>query len=485
MIENNVGAGILSIITESLYDNPIVVFREYVQNSVDSILRSDNQDNGVIKIWHSKKSLFFLDNGNGIEPSKFYDEMRKIGASSKKRQKNLGYKGIGRLSGVPYCDKLYFINIYDYSLNKAQLYSIDEIVYEQVKNNDNYSSMSFSELMNKIEEYNNEISIDKGFRFFDEINKYDDVLRKTNNGFLVILENISEVLNNTICEDDFFINLQWLLPVDFEKELYDSKQKELFYELTEGTKSHDPYIKFCNIFYNDKQIFRPIKKEMFRDYVCKSNYGYAIGFHSFNGDRIRIDNSNAFTGIRMYIDNMLLCTEDELLRSLDNYGLLSHTLNGQMQSVRGIGAMIYITDKVNISANARRTFIEVTDNDSLEFLRLLAEFVNTIYDTRYSLSNYVSAKVKQESNVEKLEVLKNEALNGLKKLAKEDIELAKEDDKAEFEKMPELDKKKIIKNRISKAVEKKIKLYIKNLKNTDYEQAEQLFFEWLLKEYSK
>ena len=485
MIDNNVGAGILSIITESLYDNPIVVFREYVQNSVDSILRSGNQDNSVIKIWHSNKSLFFLDNGNGIEPDRFRNEMRKIGASSKKRQKNLGYKGIGRLSGVPYCEKLYFINIYDYSSRKAQLYSIDGTIYEQVKNDDNYSSLSFSELMDKIEEYKKELNIDKSFRFFEEINKYSDVLETANNGFFVVLENISEVLNNTICEDDFFINLQWLLPVDFEKELYESKQKELFNELIEKTESHDPYIKFCNIFYNDKQIFRPIKKEMFRDYVCKSNYRYAIGFHSFNGDRIKIDNANIFTGIRIYIDNMLLCTEDELLRSLDNYGLLSHTLNGQMQSVRGIGAMIYITDKVNISANARRTFIEVTDNDSLEFLRLLAEFVNTIYDTRYSLSNYVSAKVKQESDVKKLEVLKNEALSGLKKLAKEDIELTKEDDKAEFEKMSELDKKKVIKNRISMALEKKVKLYIKELKNTNYENAEQLFFEWLLKEYSK
>ena len=35
-IKNKVGAGILNAITESLYDNPIVVFREYVQNSVDA-----------------------------------------------------------------------------------------------------------------------------------------------------------------------------------------------------------------------------------------------------------------------------------------------------------------------------------------------------------------------------------------------------------------------------------------------------------------
>ena len=124
---------------------------------------------------------------------------------------------------------------------------------------------------------------------------------------------------------------------------------------------------------------------MLRDYVCKSNFKYAVGFHTFKCDKIAIDKNNSFSGIRIYIDNMLLCDENELLQSLDHYGLLEHTSNGQLQSVRRIGAMIYITDKVSISANARRTFIEVTDNDSLEFLKMLAEFVNTIYDTRYAL----------------------------------------------------------------------------------------------------
>ena len=47
----------------------------------------------------------FLDNGKGIKTDDFCNEMIKIGNSSKKRTKNLGYKGIGRLSGVPYCKK--------------------------------------------------------------------------------------------------------------------------------------------------------------------------------------------------------------------------------------------------------------------------------------------------------------------------------------------------------------------------------------------
>ena len=39
MSNNYVGAGILNIITESLYDNPIVVFREYVQTPSILFLR--------------------------------------------------------------------------------------------------------------------------------------------------------------------------------------------------------------------------------------------------------------------------------------------------------------------------------------------------------------------------------------------------------------------------------------------------------------
>lgn len=62
MSNNYVGAGILNIITESLYDNPIVVFREYVQNSVDSIFKERCQDDYEIKIWYEENDLCFLDN---------------------------------------------------------------------------------------------------------------------------------------------------------------------------------------------------------------------------------------------------------------------------------------------------------------------------------------------------------------------------------------------------------------------------------------
>lgn len=481
MPNSDVGAGILSVITESLYDNPIVVFREYVQNSIDSIFKEENHRNHEIQIWSSGDDLFFLDNGRGIETDVFQSEMKKIGASTKKKQKNLGYKGIGRLSGVPYCGELQFVNIYNYSEKKAQLYSIDGGLYEEIKNSEQDVRLSFSDLMDKIGTFEENVEIDKNQSLSSEIGK-SELLERTNTGFLVALRGITSVLKNTINADDFFENLQWLLPVDFDRDLYSSEPNELFRELTDKTHNSMVPIKYCKISYNEKQIFRPIKKDMLRDYVCKNNFKYAMGFHTFNGDRIYIDRNNRFSGIRIYIDNMLLCDENELIQSLDNYGLLEHTVNGQVQSVRGIGAMIYITDKVNISANARRTFIEVMDSESLEFLKLLAEFVNTIYDTRYALSNYVSARNKQEKNTEKLLRLKSDAINNLRKLAKEDVELTEDtEDEIPFDKMSVAEKKREIKKKIRNRLDQKLKEYLRNLELYDLKNAYSDFITWLQK----
>ena len=180
---------------------------------------------------------------------------------------------------------------------------------------------------------------------------------------------------------------------------------------------------------------------------------------------------------------MLLCDENELLQSLDHYGLLSHTLNGQIQSVRGIGAMIYITDKVSISANARRTFIEVTDNDSLLFLKLIAEFVNTIYDTRYALSNYASAKAKQEMTEQKMQTLRMAALDNLRKLAKEDVELTNDcEDTTTFEDLELPEQKRIIKKKISTQIDAKLKEYLKVTDSFNPASAYDDFWEWINKQ---
>ena len=75
-----IGGSIINIITESLYDRPIVVFREYVQNSIDAFAKMPQYEKEYLvdinvldseqpvvgldgNVPNLKRNVFFLDNG--------------------------------------------------------------------------------------------------------------------------------------------------------------------------------------------------------------------------------------------------------------------------------------------------------------------------------------------------------------------------------------------------------------------------------------
>lgn len=481
-MKGTVGASIVSIITESLYDKPIIVFREYIQNAADALENAkQNRASDILSahIWIDNNSLFFLDNGTGIGPTEFETKMTSIASSGKIKTENIGYKGIGRLSGLSYCNNLTFINIIDYANTQFQEYSINGEKYSTERDRESFKGMTFQELMAKIGTLNSSPNVN---RIKSIIGKRQSLFASRNTGFLVILEDITPVLNNTIKSEDFLDNLKWLLPVPFSSEL--KEQRELFDSLgTEPAfeKGSSVPAKYYNIFYNDSPIERPLSSNMLRKYLCRCNMDqYAVCVHAFSNKKIEIERNNPFSGIRIYIDNMLLCDENELIPALQQYGLTNHGLYELIQTVKGIGAMIYIVDKVNISANARRTFIDVTDEDSLCFLRLLAEFVNNIYQARYALSGYASAKRKEETTHDKLSDLKSKALKSLETLARDEIVIDEEPEEAnDFDSLSISEKKRIIKNRISKEINSAIKRYLAQTDEFDPDTCFIDFKTWL------
>lgn len=478
-----VGAGILNIITESLYDKPIVVFREYVQNSVDSfrrIINDENRKSLICDIWEKNGTLYFLDNGAGIQKEKFNEAMVSIAASGKIRTSDMGYKGIGRLSGVPYCKKVDFINICDSKQLFIQKFSINGEEYIKIKNSEDYSKMDIDELMKAIGEFSDMESLGVDEEIRQIIIDHSDMFEKQNTGFLVVLRSVSEILKKTLERDSLKNELEWLLPVDFLEEVKTGEKKELFKEFcTAGDNAVIPAQCF-NVKFRGEELRRPIKGDMLRHFLCKADYKYAVGFHSFNRDKIAISKSNDFSGIRVYLDNMLLCDENELIPMLRRYGLIEHTVNETLQTVKGVGAMIYITDKVSISANARRTFIEVTDGDSLEFLRVLANFVESIYAARYALSKYISARKDTEVSEEKYNSAKENANQALRKLASDKIEVEDRDRKQNFSELSETEKKQVIKKKITKEINDKVKAYLSQAVEFDLENAFDDFKTWML-----
>jgi len=115
-----VGRSVLETITVALYENPIILFREYVQNSLDAHNRAKNKGERAVKDFHvtidvneQDRKIVIKDNGYGIKSYTLFEErMLSIGSSHKQldRTKYIGFRGIGRISGLPFCSKLIFRN---------------------------------------------------------------------------------------------------------------------------------------------------------------------------------------------------------------------------------------------------------------------------------------------------------------------------------------------------------------------------------------
>lgn len=110
------GGFILETLTVGMYGEARNAIREYIQNGFDSIQRARDlkhlaKDAGKITITMAadKKSLLIRDDGAGLPAASAVNTLTRVGASSKKHTKNAGFRGIGRLAGIVFCDKLTFV----------------------------------------------------------------------------------------------------------------------------------------------------------------------------------------------------------------------------------------------------------------------------------------------------------------------------------------------------------------------------------------
>ena len=104
------GKNVIETLSEGMYDNPLFLFREYVQNSADAIdsaisigILSKHEAQININIDIDKREIVFHDNGIGIPHAKVNSLLANIGDSEKDRLINKGFRGIGRLGGLGYC----------------------------------------------------------------------------------------------------------------------------------------------------------------------------------------------------------------------------------------------------------------------------------------------------------------------------------------------------------------------------------------------
>ena len=110
-----IGKYTLESLTNGMYASPFDLYREYIQNAVDSIdaaiaerLERPECFEIAVHLNPEKSMISIFDNGRGLCKKQAVSTLIDIGNSSKKRTRSRGFRGIGRLAGLGYCDELVF-----------------------------------------------------------------------------------------------------------------------------------------------------------------------------------------------------------------------------------------------------------------------------------------------------------------------------------------------------------------------------------------
>ena len=110
-----IGKDILELLSTSMYVDPMTVYREYIQNAADSI--EEARANGAllasggqvqISVDANARSIRIRDDGTSIPWPEFVERLSNLGGSRKRGTQARGFRGVGRLSGLGYCQELVF-----------------------------------------------------------------------------------------------------------------------------------------------------------------------------------------------------------------------------------------------------------------------------------------------------------------------------------------------------------------------------------------
>ena len=395
------GARLLETLTSALYAEPIVVFREYIQNAVDSFRKSKSgrNYNAHISINISEKYVMIEDNGDGIEENSFLETMKSISASPKDGDySQIGFRGIGRLSGLTFCEKLWFINNV---AGGGKFFTWDGEKYRSI--------ISKSKGQESLE------------NVIDEITETDDVSPTCNkfpydskSKFIVILENIKPELVDCILEgntnskkavtqprepeysEEFKHSLELLLPIPYSEgfvkknDINDQYHAAFGYDLSQN--QFDIYLNGVQLFkpfnYDNKKDFQIIPIQIFPvDSTGKvSKNAQTIGILWLTFDYV-FKAVKRDWGIAVRRKNMLVRGKSVLAEEASASQGAITTYNQYLSAIKGVsGELLIETDCLN--DNSRRDWFEV-DQNCLQLRTQLCSLMNKLHTYRYKMSHFV------------------------------------------------------------------------------------------------
>ena len=98
----------MRLVTAGMYDEPLALYREYLQNSADAVAEAGC--NGSVRIHIDARNfrVRIRDEGPGLSPEEAVERLIPIAQSTKCRSRDRGFRGIGRLVGLAFGEAVSF-----------------------------------------------------------------------------------------------------------------------------------------------------------------------------------------------------------------------------------------------------------------------------------------------------------------------------------------------------------------------------------------
>lgn len=116
MVKSKTDKHLLDQLMFSLYPEPKMIYREYIQNATDSIFEAElsgvlepNEGHITVDVNDNKQEIKIWDNGKGLSQNEAETILKDISVSTKRdKDYTAGYFGIGKFVGAGYCQQMTF-----------------------------------------------------------------------------------------------------------------------------------------------------------------------------------------------------------------------------------------------------------------------------------------------------------------------------------------------------------------------------------------
>lgn len=379
-----IGKNVIENLTTAMYEDLRIIYREYIQNSADSIDKAVSL--GLIRpeearievgINPNEHCVYVKDNGTGIPQADFERIMSSIADSTKDRAEDKGFRGIGRLGGISSCDVLRF----SCSVNGEDTVSICTWDAKRVRDIlvDNQQNPSAAELV-------------------DSVIKYDhDVCDPDEHFFLVELIDVENSSAELLDENSVKDYLAAVAPIPYATGfIFKSK-------IAEFARGNGFSIDEYQVFVNGERLFKPYTTKLYEPdgaskktfdqltdvafEVFKDSDGSSLAWMWYGISKFekQIPPINPMRGIRLRKANIQIGDEN----TFSTHGFYKET-RGRLYFVGEVFAV-----GKNLIPNARRDYFNLNDTCRLFESTLRPLFYDRFYSIYHAANDYKKALQKQ------------------------------------------------------------------------------------------